>query len=400
MYRSCVCHPLSMTCTIFFILLAVFLLIGTVIIITYYAEGYFSPNKNVDYGPGDTQDLFFSSLFCEELSTNKDTLYSSSFLKSTLYLLREPPALLGEVEVSFQDIFTIYDVHQRNFHLFPGSVISLDVCADNNTHNGVGTFYLVKGRSTYEEWLDDGQNNNPQSVASLHVWDFCKDELKNSISYNVTEEDQYYLMFINDRHITPDITKINANYTIQRQIYKYNESSIVNSCSFTTTPCSLKMPFQHITSVLLTYGEPLNWAGNWSNSAISIDCVPRVWFYTVLTALGLLLIAISTFLGCVGCCCCTRLLLSKDAAKAPLLNQHTGILYDTGPSMKEMDNPSIYKHDQSRSKYSKASNRYRTPIGAVKIKTVPNRAHPPPSFKRSSGSYTRGLPPTYETFTR
>lgn len=374
------------------------------IIISYYAEGYFSPpNKdNVDYGPGDTQSLFFSSIFCEELSASKDTLYSNSFLQSTLYLLSEPSTLTREVDVSFNDVFSIFDkVHQRDFHLFPGSVIAIEACADKSTYDGVGSFYLVKGKSTYEEWSDAGGKNDPKSVASLHIWNFCDEEPTKSISFTVIEEDQYYLMFINDRHMTPYISEIYTNYTIQRRVYDFNESSVINSCSFTTNPCALKMPFQHTTSVLLTYGKPLDWGDEWNNKAIDIMCIPRVWFYIILTATGILLLAASTFFGCVVCCCISRFLLKEDEAEAPLLNSRTGTLYDNSPPMKEMDDPSKYEQGRSGNQYSKTNDRYRTSlVGAKRPNIVAHRTHPPPSFKKSPGPRFAMGSPTYETFTR
>ena len=369
--------------------------------ISFYSEGYFiAPDDNdVDYGPGDTQNLFFSSILCQEISPNKNSLYSDNFLPSTLYLLRDPPTLSGEIEVSFEDMFLIYDqVHQRNFHLFPGSVISVDACVDQRTHTGVGTFYLVKGKSIFNDWLDAGGKSAPQSVETLQVQDSCGELGDSSVMYTVIEEDQYYLVFTNDKHVSPYIAAVNASFNIQRRIYKHNESAVVNSCNFTSSPCTLQMPFKRLTSVFLTYGEPENWEDNWSNKAIRVECVSRVWFYTILTALGVLLIAGSIFIGCVICYSCTRVMLTEDEAGAPLLNKWTGSLYSSAPATKEMD---MYNQDRPANEYSKASdNRVIPEASARRPRTLPKTNHTPPSFKPSPGlKYTMGLP-TYETFTR
>ena len=386
-----------MTCIILLIILALLGIVASMIIISYYAVGDFIPtlDKNVDYGPGDTQSLFFSTIFCEELVANEDTLYNADYKDSYLYLLSEPPSLSGKEEIVFGDSPLVFDQpHERNFHLFPGSKISVEACAEQSEYSGFGSFYLVQGKANYSDWEEEGRKvNQIKYVASMHLLNICNEDGMKKIEFTVTKEDQYYLLFVNDK-ISKQIAEISANFTIERNLYSFNESSIIKHCKFSTQSCSLKVPFQKSTSVLLAYGEPTDWEGKWSNKSIEVLCIPRVWFYTVLVALGVLLIVLATFFGCVTCWCCSHALFKANEAEKPLLGAHTGTLYSEAVEhQNEMSNPSKYVKDSKKD----TSNYLVAPTSNSRRPRALAEPHPPPSFRRTSVEVGT---PSCETFTK
>ncbi len=383
-----------MTCIVFFILVALLAVAVLMIILSYYATGYLnSPrSKNVDCGPGDTKKLFFSAIFCEELSTDSSSLYHEGYQDFGLYLLNTPPSLSGSEEVKFGA--TIIKPYQRNFHLFKGSTVTVKACLEKSDNYGIGNFYLVKGKSTWEDAY--GSIDESTSVDFLTITSACyTDEQSESVTYTVVEEDQYFLYFFNGNNASGEAAAVTVKATIniQRMLYNFTERSVITSCKFNTEPCSLSLPFQTSTSVLLTYGRPDSWESSWSNSSISISCHPRFWFYAVLVLIGVLVIVLSTCAGCLACWCCSSSLYEKDAAEAPLLNARTGNLYsDTVPVSKEMHNPF---------KYGKDSRQEAASFGELPVSTTKSQVpvdYRPPSFK--DDSYGEMGTPSYNTFTR
>ncbi len=365
---------------------------------SYYAEGYFTQDKMADiveYGPGDTQNLFFSPLLCQTLSPG--TLYSVNYNKSTLYLLNKDPTLSGERNISFQDEFVSRSkkIVQRNLHLHNDSIVSLEACLDNSTYRGVANFYLVKGKQNYEDWYNSGREETPTCVAYLPVRTYCSSSSSSNtrdvLTFKVVEEDQYYLVFVNQHHITPYAATVRVLYNIRRVVWEPDPETILALCSFTTSPCSLDVPLTGSMSVLLDYGEPYNWEGDWENNPILVSCAPRVWLYGVISVTGLLVIALSTVCVCCTCCCCCRFLATreKNESDAPLLGQRTGEMYGTGTRAKEMSDPLGDNGNDP-----KAVN----PNPHIVFRSS-NHPHRPPSFESPPPSKFRLGTPTHSTFT-
>lgn len=373
------CHPLSLVCTFVLVILGLLVLVGTLILLFYYAKGNFTSTQSsrVTFGPGDTQNLFLSPLFCEQLSPSPDASYSDGFEPSTLYLLSTEPTLTGETNIMFQDYF-FNRSKQHNFHFYPNSVIAFDVCINSSEF---GSFYLIKSQKLYQEWESKPQSK-PQSVDSLALRKLCSEGWQN-FSYTVKEEDQYYLLFVN--------STIMASYDIKRTVYKFDPSTVKASCNFTTTSCSVHVPFKTSAAALLVYGAPLNWGNSWDNVAIDVSCKQRVWLYALLGGIGVLLIGAAAICSCVLCCCCSRCISTEeDEFNRPLLNQHTGSLYIGDQASKEMSNP-------SRDEYQSVSRSHsRSPTSCTAVHKS-NSPHTPPSFK-ASGKFSLGTP-TCETFT-
>lgn len=386
--RKCVCHPLPVTCLCIFGVLSLLALVGAMTALSFYAKGNFSPynTAEVNYGPGDTQRLFFSPLLCEELAV--DTLYSSDFQPSTLYLINENPTLSGETDIAFQDEFSLFHTtHERDFHFYKNSVITFEACIDNHTYSGVGGFFLLKGKAIYKNWRDTGKAYPPPSIRSFEVREFCSKGEHDTFNYTVSEEDQYYLIFVNDLHTNPQVATILVRYDIKRTIYQFNKSSVQNSC---TSPCRMSVPLQVSTSVLLVYGNPIEWTSDWENEPITVVCSSRVWLYILLSVAGVLVISASIACLCCICCCCGYCLL-KERDEEPLLGKHTSTLYKT-PSTKEMDDPSrdrLTQDDPSRDNHRRSMLHPHLPY------RTSNNPYPPPSYKKAP--FTVGSP-SYKTF--
>lgn len=385
------CHPVTLICTFIVVTLSLFSLVSVLILLSYYANGDLAAvdTPSVSYGPGDTENVFFLPLFCQQLSPDSDTLYSSNYEPSYLYLLNKDPTLTGVENVTFEDRIVVFNQHkQRNFHLYPNSAIAFNVCADNDTYSGSATFYLFKGQNLYNKWVED-ETSVPQYVEHLPVRKICGQE-KQAFAYEVSEEDQYYLVFVADKHTDPQATEIVIDYNIHRTVHEFDQSSVVDSCRFGTAPCSVRVPFQNTAAALLVYGAPINWEDSWENVSVSVDCGVRVWFYAVMTIAGVLLIAVGTVCLCLLCCCCSRFISGDDDLNKPLLGQRTAHLYDWKSNSEEMSDPSC---DQQQQRSYRA-----TPTPHVTFRAI-NSPHPPPSFKGASGKFSLGSP-TCETFTR
>lgn len=386
--RKYLCHPISVICTCSLITLCLLAVAGTMVLLSFYAQGDLNSmeTEGVVFGPGDTQTLFFSPLFCEHLSPYPDTLYSSDFESSSLYLLDKEPLLTGVDNVTFTDEFVIFDRSKlRAFHFYSDTVIAFDVCLNNITYSGSGTFYLIKGKAAYEEWADSGETDPPDFTATLQVREVCSAS-KQSFDYTVSGEDQYYLVFVDDKHLSPYPTEIMVEYRIRRRTYGFNQSSVLSSCQFTTSPCSIRVPLCTSAAALLVYGTPVDWESDWENRAISVQCSPRIWLYTLVTGLGALVIAFVTICLCTLCCCCGRCFLQEvDESSKPLLGQHTADLYSRRSSSSEMTDPS---RDNGHAPSASS-----TPH--IIFRSL-NNPYTPPSFKRSD-KFSLGTP-TCETF--
>lgn len=360
------------------------------IVLSYYAKGDFASKGTgyVIFGPGDTQNLFLSPLLCEKLSVDPNTLYSSDFKQSYLYVLDKVPTLTGRANITFQDEFSIFDkIQQRNFHFYPNSVIAFDVCVDNNTYSGFGSFFLVRGQQMYEEWVKSGESYPPPFIDALQVRDYCSLG-KQTYIYNITAEDQYYLLFINDKHTNSYPSTMVVNYDIQRSIYEFDRGSIKTSCSFTTSPCSVHVPLVQSASAVLFYGTPIKWKDSWTNKQIAVNCAPRIWLYVLMSITGVLIITACTLCLCILCCCCSFLLPGKDdESTKPLLGHHTADLYGEKSTSAEMTDPSRDDYPHSKS----------SPQVQVSFRQPSSSPHPPPSFKSNSSKFSLGSP-TFETF--
>ncbi len=365
------------------------------IALSFYGDGNFNSQEksNITFGPGDMQNLFLSRLLCEQLSPRTDSLYSGDYLFSYLYILNEQPSLTGSANVSFQDEYVIFDQHkQRDFHFYSGTVIAFDACASNETYWGFGTFYLVKGLAAYDEWAysEDEDSAPPLYEGYLQVANYCGNG-QQPFSYNVTEEDQYYFIFINHKNINPYPATIVVNYDIKRTLYKIESSSIIDSCRFSTMPCSVHVPFLTARAAVLVYGEPSNWEDKWENAVMDVQCSPRVWMYALTSAAGVLVIIMCMLCVCLSCCCCNRLLTEeKDEADTPLLR--STLLDEKSGSMKggsnEMNDPS---RDNSVNRSAPATPQY---VGSAR--EDPGSSYPSPSFKKSD-KFSLGSA-TVETF--
>ena len=381
-----------MTCIVFAIILAFLVIALVMIVMSYYARGSFisSQASNVDYGPGDTQNLFFSSLFCEELETDKNTLYPKGFEESSLYLLKKTPSLSIEKQFSFSGLFD--ETYKRNFHFYAGSKVTVDACTRSTSDDrNFGSFYLIKGKSTYYDWLSGSEDANKNTVTFLHVTNVCSKDGVEQVKFTVREEDQYYLIFSSSNK-SKSMAAISANVSVQRKLYSFDSSSVMEHCQFNTQSCSIKVPFQASTFVLLLYGEPLDWESNWSNSSITILCKARMWFYMLLVVLGTLLVAIVTVAGCVACYCCAGT-NNKDETTTPLLSSRTGTLYSAAvPVEKEMHNPSKYSQDVTGEAFKSGG----TPVEVSRQSRVPLENYQPPSFRENSVGLGT---PSFSTFT-
>jgi len=375
------------------IILALSAIAMVMIVMSYYARGSLASSQanSVEYGPGDAQSLFFSSLFCEELESIKNTLYSEGFENSSLYLLKESPSLSAQEQFTISGKFE--KAYQQNFHFYTDSNITVDACTNSITDDqDFGSFYLIKGKSAYLDWKSGSEDANNKNIeAPFHVTTICSQDGVKQARFSVEEEDQYYLIFASG-NTSKSMAAISANVTVQRKLYSFENSSVIDYCQFSVQqPCSIKVPFQVSTYVLLLYGQPLDWRSKWSNSPIEIFCKGRMWFYMLLVALGTFLVTLVTFVACLTCYCCADAYNRGDEATTPLLSSRTGRLYGTAvPAEKEMRNPTKYSHDE-------AFKHGGGPVDISRQSRAPFKDYQPPSFRENSVGLGTPLISTFTT---
>ena len=185
------------------------------------------------------------------------------------------------------------------YHLYPGSNISIDVCINNvsqsrfssnaRADNSVST-YLIKGNSNANEW---GQN--PASIevpreAFQSVTEPCPQ--KSNIKYTVTEEDEYYVLLYRSG------TRVSYSATLQYERFEYFLPHNCNTSgelgSFCTAPsrgqCTLRIPYgtgSQQALVVTSIPEGVDWA---ENVDVNVSCNRRHWAYAVVILLPLLTI--------------------------------------------------------------------------------------------------------------
>ena len=181
------------------------------------------------FSPSDTRIISVSSQLCQGAKLNS----LSSLTTGVIYLLQTKPRLAKD---NFTLTYTKANLALSNsyeylsFYLYPGTTYSLSACLGSGS--SAVTYLVIKGTSTFNQWVDSGSSNLAYSnsarlLTALTSQCGVMDSL-DKLTFN--SEDDYYFIFDNINSASASVT-----YTVSFDRYEYVPSSgvIVDNCSTT-----------------------------------------------------------------------------------------------------------------------------------------------------------------------
>lgn len=267
--------------------------IGMVILVTFIillsvslSVRYHDYDSNSDnaFAAGDTRILSYSSSFCDGLTLTGDD-------SATLYLLRSTPPLSGPTNIfstKFEPSNPPDSYKYLYYYLYPGSKMEMTYCLSGSSGwSGFFTFALIKGKSNFNDWEDDGSSSH--TLKQFTVESQCPSS--KSFYYNFTSEDTYYFVFDN---LGPNTFSLDASLVLNRTEYLPNEVSVYDSCDISfVDDCSVSVPYQSDYVALLEVSSQ-SVVGPDSNLYYNWSCNPRVWIYVLIVFLPLLFVVVTT----------------------------------------------------------------------------------------------------------
>eukprot|EP00731_Ephydatia_muelleri_P028609 Em0020g253a len=278
------CDPGCVACfaapwIIIFVIAAVITLLVVPVTVTYKKN---STIISSTFSPSDTRILSVSSELCQGAKLNTPTSLTTG-VTASLYLLQTKPRLAKD---NFTLTYTKPNLALSNsyeylsFYIYPGTNYSLSACLGSGS--SAVTYLVIKGTSTFNQWVDSGSSNLAYSnsarlLTALTSQCGVMDSL-DKLTFN--SEDDYYFIFDNINSAAASVT-----YTVAFDRYEYVPSSevIVDNCSTTlsATSCSLSFAYNSgYTLFVQTSSSPFSDAG--ANVNISVTCDARVWVYAVI----------------------------------------------------------------------------------------------------------------------
>ena len=297
---KCGCIPGCIIALIVIGFVSVFILIvGLVIGFSVRAEN--TPKSNIStnfYSPGDSRLLSFSSFFCESVSL----VIESETVSASLLLINSTPPLTEQNNFTINSSSTLQknNYHFWQYHLYPNSKISIDVCTDCS--RVFLDIYVIKGNTNVNKWGDEPGENHAQLFQRVST--VCP--MKESISYTITEEDEYYFIVHNSFdqiELYYDVVLMFNRYEYKSQQGEVN-STVKNYCAAASgETCNIEIPYgtgsQH---ALVTTSIPDN--VNWSeNVSLKTSCSRRHWAYAVVILVPLFVVAVGIAITVSVICC-------------------------------------------------------------------------------------------------
>ena len=248
------------------------------------------------FSPSDTRIISVSSQLCQGAKLNSLSSLTTG-VTASLYLLQTKPRLAKD---NFTLTYTKANLALSNsyeylsFYLYPGTTYSLSACLGSGS--SAVTYLVIKGTSTFNQWIDSGSSYLAYSDSALYLSALTSPcgvtNLSATLPFN--SEDDYYFIFDNINSASASVT-----YTVSFDRYEYVPSSgvIVDNCSTTlsATSCSLNFAYSSGYTVLVqTSSSPISDAG--ANVDISVTCDARVWVYAVIEVSMLIAVALCAIL--------------------------------------------------------------------------------------------------------
>eukprot|EP00731_Ephydatia_muelleri_P028608 Em0020g252a len=217
------------------------------------------------FSPSDTRIISVSSQLCQGAKLNS----LSSLTTGVIYLLQTKPRLAKD---NFTLTYTKANLALSNsyeylsFYLYPGTTYSLSACLGSGS--SAVTYLVIKGTSTFNQWVDSGSSNLAYSDSALYLSALTSPcgftNLSATLPFN--SEDDYYFIFDNINSASASVT-----YTVSFDRYDSGYTVLVQTSS-----------------------SPISDAG--ANVDISVTCDARVWVYAVIEVSMLIAVALCAIL--------------------------------------------------------------------------------------------------------
>ena len=240
------------------------------------------------YSPGDSRLVSFSSFFCNSVRFSVESRATGALF----FIVDSVPPLTDQnnFTINASDTLDKNNYHFWQYHLYPNSKVTLDVCTDCS--RVFLDIYVVKGNTNVNRWGDEPGENHAvlfQSVSDT----VCPD--KQTLTYSVTEEDEYYIIV----HNSFDKIELFYNFTLAVERFEYESpsvdtnSTIRDNCAVSSGgTCTLDIPYgtgSQRALVVTTIPEDVDWA---ENVAIKTSCSRRHWAYAVVVLVSLFAAAV------------------------------------------------------------------------------------------------------------
>lgn len=253
------------------------------------------------YSPGDSRLISFSSFFCNSVRFSVE----SQATGASFFLVDSAPPLTDQnnFTINSNDTLDRSNYHFWQYHLYPNSKVTLDVCTDCS--RVFLDIYVVKGNTNVNRWGDEPGANHAQLFQSVNT--MCPD--KQTLVYTVTEEDEYYIIV----HNSFDKIELYYDLTLAVERFEYESpsldmnSTIRDHCAVSSgESCAVDIPYgtgSQQALVVTTIPEDVDWA---ENVAIKTSCSRRHWAYAVVVLVPLFVVAvgIAFMVLVIWCCCC------------------------------------------------------------------------------------------------
>ena len=356
----------------------------------------------VTYSPGDTRIVPFSPFFCNELTLED----RSNRTGATLYLITDTPPLTDKNSFTIDlgtPIFLSDNVFfYLTYYLYPNS--SLTTFFRVGAYSDRCSFYLIKGRSNFSQWI-----NNPSTDLAVQSATTECSGLPSSalVSFYIRAEDDYYFVYHNYHgraacHFTNSgSVLIDVSISVSRILYNTSGLTTAPRCSaIAGEHCSLNVPAADSNyRALIVTDLPNSPDSVWEeNIDISLHCSSnRAWAYVVVVLVPSLIIigvciTIVILLGCV-CwrkrdslrACCSQSHRTTQSTTTEEAPPTSTVQFELQETQSDCTKPQVDQRNKT------------TPATDDTLNDGHLTAVPPPSYKASMDYPTQklDLPPPY-----
>lgn len=245
--------------------------------------------------------LSFSSFFCESVSFGVE----SETTAASFFLVNSTPPLTAKNNFTINSSSTLpkTNYHFWQYHLYPNSNVSIDVCTDCN--RVFLDIYVIKGNTNVNKWGDEPGEDHARLFQRVST--VCP--MTESISYTAAEEDEYYFIV----HNSFDRIELYYELSLTLSRYEYQppprevNSTVQNYCAVLSgESCTVDIPYgtgSQQALVVTTIPDSVNWG---ENVAITTGCSRRHWAYAVVVLVPLLVVIVGIAITALVlyCVCC------------------------------------------------------------------------------------------------
>ena len=112
-----------------------------------------------------------------------------------------------------------YQYWNYYLYMYPNSNFTTELCTRSNYANG--TFYLIKRRHNFQEWIN--RPSTDRALGFFSITHFLCSNPKHRYSFRVEIEDDYYLVYYNNRGGS-SLPLLRLNVAIAVEQFQYSTS--------------------------------------------------------------------------------------------------------------------------------------------------------------------------------